>query len=159
MTSRRSILATIAALPFAAGFAQRAAAAPGKFPVAYPDAVWKQRLGADAYYVLRQSGTERAGTSPLNGEHSAGTFACKGCALPLFSSRTKYDSGTGWPSFWQALPGVAQSPGSRLSMFGIEVHCARCGGHLGHIFDDGPKPTGKRYCINGVALTFTPAKA
>ncbi|MCW3836457.1 peptide-methionine (R)-S-oxide reductase MsrB [Sphingomonas canadensis] len=122
------------------------------------DAEWRSRLSPEAYRVLRQAGTERPYTSPLNKEHRAGTFLCAGCALPLYSSRTKFDSGTGWPSFWQPLANavVTRTDGS-LGMRRTEVLCRRCGGHLGHVFDDGPQPTGKRYCMNGVALTFRPA--
>ncbi len=160
MIDRRLLLTGLAALPFAASLAPRAFAATGRFEVSYPDAVWKQRLAPEAYYVLRQEGTERAFTSPLNDEHRAGTFACKGCALPLFSSKTKFDSGTGWPSFYAPLKNaVAKSTDTSLLMVRDEIHCRRCGGHLGHVFDDGPKPTGLRYCMNGVAMTFTPAKA
>ena len=110
--------------------------------------------------MLRQESTERPGSSPLLKEHRPGTFACAGCNLPNFSSKTKFDSGTGWPSFWQPLAGaVGESKDSTLGFTRTEVHCARCGGHLGHVFDDGPKPTGLRYCMNGVALKFMPAAA
>ena len=116
---------------------------------------WKKRLSPEAYKVLRDEGTERAGTSPLNAEKRDGIFACAGCGLPLFSSAAKYDSGTGWPSFWKALPNaIATSSDMSWGMVRVEEHCRRCGGHLGHIFDDGPKPTGKRHCINGLSLTF-----
>jgi peptide-methionine (R)-S-oxide reductase len=122
-------------------------------------AQWKARLSPAAFHVLREEGTERAFTSPLLGEHRAGNFTCGGCALPVYSSKTKYDSGTGWPSFWAAIPNaVATKDDNSLGMGRTEVHCRRCGGHLGHVFDDGPKPTGKRHCINGVALNFTPAR-
>ena len=122
---------------------------------ALPDAEWRRRLSGPAYAVLRQQATEAPFTSPLLHEHRAGTFTCAGCALPLFSSATKYDSGTGWPSFWQPLPGAIATRADReLFMERTEVHCRRCAGHLGHVFDDGPKPTGLRYCMNGVALGF-----
>jgi peptide-methionine (R)-S-oxide reductase len=115
-------------------------------------------LSPEQFYVLRQHGTERAGTSPLDKEHRTGTFACAGCDLPLFLSTTKYDSGTGWPSFWAPIEGAIGTSEDR-SFFAVrtEVHCRRCGGHLGHVFDDGPPPTGLRYCMNGVALVFVPA--
>ena len=121
------------------------------------DAEWRQRLTPEQYYVLRKQGTERAGTSPLNYEKRKGTFACAGCDLPLFSSDTKFESGTGWPSFWQPLPNAVGTTTDRsFFMTRTEVHCSRCEGHLGHVFDDGPRPTGLRYCMNGVALKFEP---
>ena len=137
-----------------------AATSPAKehFEVEMTDDQWKAKLSPQAYAVLRHEGTETPFTSPLNSEHRKGTFSCAGCALALFSSDTKFDSGTGWPSFWQPLPhAVNQRVDTTLGMSRDEVHCRRCGGHLGHVFDDGPKPTGLRYCMNGVALAFTPA--
>ncbi|SFP89639.1 peptide-methionine (R)-S-oxide reductase MsrB [Sphingomonas rubra] len=134
------------------------AQAAERFPVTKPDAEWRRQLGTAAYDVLRHEGTERPGSSPLNDEHRAGTFACKGCAQPLFSSRTKFDSGTGWPSFYAPLANAVGTRTDRsMFMARTEVHCDRCGGHLGHVFDDGPRPTGKRYCMNGVAMTFRKA--
>ena len=119
------------------------------------DADWRKRLSPQAFDVLRKHGTERAGTSPLNHEKRKGTFACAGCDLPLFASDTKFESGTGWPSFYQPLEGaVGTSEDSSFFMKRIEVHCSKCGGHLGHVFDDGPRPTGQRYCMNGVAMDF-----
>ncbi|MEA3542556.1 MAG: peptide-methionine (R)-S-oxide reductase MsrB [Pseudomonadota bacterium] len=135
---------------------------PGSAQAAYPyrltDAQWRRKLSPWAYKVLRQEATEHPYSSPLNKEHRAGVFACAGCGQQLFSSRTKFDSGTGWPSFWAPLPrAVGTNRDVALGYPRTEVHCARCGGHLGHVFDDGPRPTGKRYCINGVALSFQPA--
>ena len=119
------------------------------------DMDWRQRLTADQYMILRHHGTERPGSSPLNKEKRKGTFACAGCDLPLFSSDTKFESGTGWPSFYQPLANAVETRTDRsLFMTRTEVHCSRCLGHLGHVFDDGPKPTGLRYCMNGVALKF-----
>lgn len=124
------------------------------------DMDWRQRLTANQYMVLRQHGTERAGSSPLNKEKRKGTFTCAGCDLPLFSSDTKFESGTGWPSFYQPLANAVETKTDRsFFMTRTEVHCARCLGHLGHVFDDGPPPTGLRYCMNGVALKFVPEAA
>ena len=119
------------------------------------DAEWRKRLSPTQYDVLRKHGTERPGTSPLNHEKRKGIFACAGCDLPLCSSDTKFESGTGWPSFYQPLPDAIETTSDRsLFMVRTEVHCKRCLGHLGHVFDDGPKPTGLRYCMNGVALNY-----
>ena len=131
-----------------------------KFEITKTDAQWKKQLSADQYYVLRNEGTERPFSSPLDKEKRAGTFICAGCQLPLFSSTTKYDSGTGWPSFYAPLPKAVGTSTDRLLGYArVEVHCSRCGGHLGHVFDDGPKPTGKRYCMNGDAMLFRVSKA
>jgi peptide-methionine (R)-S-oxide reductase len=132
-------------------------AAPADFEVEKSDEEWRRLLTPAQYDVLRKHGTERAGTSPLNKEKRKGAFACAGCDLPLFSSETKFESGTGWPSFWKPLPNaIGTSVDKAFFMTRTEVHCRRCGGHLGHVFEDGPKPTGLRYCMNGVALKFTP---
>jgi peptide-methionine (R)-S-oxide reductase len=128
------------------------------FQVTHSAQDWRRMLGAERYAVLREAHTERPGSSPLLKEHRHGVFACAGCALPLFASATKFESGTGWPSFWQALPNaVAKRTDRAFGMERTEILCRRCGGHLGHLFDDGPKPTGLRYCMNGLALTFRPA--
>ncbi|MFZ1415394.1 MAG: peptide-methionine (R)-S-oxide reductase MsrB [Defluviicoccus sp.] len=130
----------------------------GPFEITRSEAEWRKLLSPEQFYILREHGTERAGTSPLDKEHRTGTFACAGCELPLFQSTTKYDSGTGWPSFWAPIEGAIGTSEDR-SFFSVrtEVHCRRCGGHLGHVFDDGPPPTGLRYCMNGAALVFVPA--
>lgn len=128
------------------------------FPVQYSRAEWKKRLTPEQFRILREEGTERPYSSPLNAEKRKGTFVCAADGNRLFSSATKYDSGTGWPSFWKPLPGaIGTSTDYKLGYPRTEVHCARCGGHLGHVFNDGPKPTGKRYCMNGDAMTFIPA--
>lgn len=122
-----------------------------------PDEEWRKRLDPEAYQVLRHEGTEYAGTSPLNDEKRSGTYVCAGCDTPLFKSEMKFNSGTGWPSFFTTLPGVFEtSTDHKLLMPRTEYHCARCGGHHGHVFKDGPQPTGLRYCNNGVALKFIP---
>ena len=121
---------------------------------------WRSRLSPEQYYVLRRRGTERSGSSPLNSEHRRGTFLCAGCDLPVFRSQDKFESGTGWPSFVRPIRGaVGTRPDNTLFMTRTEVHCRRCGGHLGHVFDDGPPPTGQRWCMNGAALKFVPARA
>ncbi|MCB4822469.1 peptide-methionine (R)-S-oxide reductase MsrB [Roseicella aerolata] len=131
----------------------------GHYPVERPDAEWRRELSPEAYRVLRQHGTERPGTSPLNREKRPGTFVCAGCGQPLFDAATKYESGTGWPSFWQPLEGgVGTTTDRSFFMVRTEVHCANCGGHLGHVFPDGPPPTGQRYCMNGAAMRFEAAE-
>ena len=140
------------------GTAAEAAQPPRSYEVTHTDAEWRKLLTSEQYNVLRKAGTERPFSSPLDKEKRAGVFSCAGCALPLFSSKTKFNSGTGWPSFWQPLDkAVDEDVDTTFGMRRVEVLCHRCGGHLGHVFDDGPKPTGLRYCMNGVALTFTPA--
>ena len=127
------------------------------FPVEKTNAEWEEKLSPSQFHVLREHGTERAGSSPLDKEYGPGTYRCAGCGLPLFSSETKFDSGTGWPSFYAPLDNaVREDTDYTFGMIREEVHCRRCGGHLGHVFDDGPPPTGKRYCMNGVALKFVP---
>jgi len=131
------------------------ASADVQFAVTHTDAEWRKLLTAAQYDVLRNAGTEAPYSSPLNDEHRRGVFSCAGCALHLYSSDTKFDSGTGWPSFWKALDNaVLERPDTSLGMMRTEVLCSKCGGHLGHVFNDGPQPTGLRYCMNGVAMTF-----
>ena len=158
--TRRHLLALLSAI----GLAPRGAIAQGPATKAdalnLTDAQWKQRLSPAQYAVLRQAGTERAGTSPLNAERRKGQYHCAGCGTPLFTSEMKYDSGTGWPSFYTSLPGVFVVESGTLSFFsGAEYHCAKCGGHHGHVFNDGPAPSGKRYCNNGVVLSFVASAA
>ncbi|MDR3465365.1 MAG: peptide-methionine (R)-S-oxide reductase MsrB [Xanthobacteraceae bacterium] len=167
MIQRRVLLASAAGLSFIAafrGWRKGTAAAAGQptetFEVQKSDEEWRRQLTPAQYDILRDHGTERPYSSPLNKEHRKGTFACAGCALPLFASETKFDSGTGWPSFYQPLAGAVGTTEDRtFAMKRTEVHCHRCGGHLGHVFDDGPKPTGLRYCMNGLSLTFKPSDA
>ena len=130
-----------------------------EYPVSLSEEEWRARLSPDAFRVLRGHGTERPGTSPLNAEKRDGRFHCAGCGAPLFEAETKYESCSGWPSFWAPLDGgVATTTDRSHGMLRTEVHCARCGGHLGHVFPDGPEPTGQRFCMNGVALTFQPTE-
>lgn len=146
---RRRFLATVAALALASPLRAET------FEITLSEAEWRAKLSDMQYRVLREAETERAGSSPLNDEHRKGTFLCAGCDLPVYSSVSKFDSGTGWPSFFQPLDGaVGTKDDSSLFATRTEVHCRRCGGHLGHVFEDGPKPTGLRYCMNGAALKF-----
>jgi peptide-methionine (R)-S-oxide reductase len=131
--------------------------ATSKFEITKTEDEWRKQLTPEQFYVLRKHGTERAGSSPLDKQYGAGTFACAGCDLPVFSSSTKFDSRTGWPSFYAPLDNaIGTSVDRTLFLSRTEVHCRRCGGHLGHVFNDGPQPTGLRYCMNGVAMKFVP---
>lgn len=164
LTRRRILLGTATLGVLAGGVSllnSTAAGAPstpsGTFEVSHTDAEWRQLLTPQQYSVLRTASTETPFSSPLNDEHRSGIFGCAGCARDLFSSTTKFDSGTGWPSFWKALDNaVLERQDDSEGMSRTEVLCSRCGGHLGHVFDDGPQPTGLRYCMNGVALGFRP---
>ncbi len=149
---RRSFLTAVAALMVARPLSAES------FEITLTEAEWRARLSDAQFRVLREEDTEPSGSSPLDREKRSGTFACAGCDLPLFSSSTKFDSGTGWPSFYQPLKGAVATK-SDVGLLGVrlEVHCRRCGGHLGHVFDDGPQPTGLRYCMNGVAMKFVAA--
>jgi peptide-methionine (R)-S-oxide reductase len=134
------------------------ARAEGNFEVTRTEAEWRAMLTEAEYAVMREESTERAGSSPLDKNYADGTYLCRGCDQPLYASETKYDSGTGWPSFWQAMDGaIGTKPDRSFFALRAECHCSRCGSHLGHIFDDGPAPTGKRHCLNGVSLKFRPA--
>ncbi|MFZ1019000.1 MAG: peptide-methionine (R)-S-oxide reductase MsrB [Candidatus Cybelea sp.] len=154
---RAEFLTTAATLAFA-GCVARGSAAQQAYGVTHSDSQWRALLGDDRYYILRQGGTEPAFSSPLIAEKRTGIYRCAGCALALFSSKTKYDSGDGWPSFWDVLPRATRTQSDYVLVAErTEVHCGQCGGHLGHIFDDGPAPTHLRYCIDGLALRFVAA--
>lgn len=156
--NRRTLILTAAALPLAGGLTtRRSDAAQGDFEVTRTEAEWRALLSPQEYRVMREEGTERAGSSPLDKLYDPGIYHCRGCDQALYSSEAKFDSGTGWPSFWQALPDAVETkPDRKLIFVRTEVHCDRCGSHLGHVFDDGPPPTGKRHCLNGVSLVFKP---
>jgi peptide-methionine (R)-S-oxide reductase len=159
MIDRRVLLSSVAAIAAFAGFKglSSEAEAAEKFEIEKTAEEWKRQLTPEQYYILREQGTERPYSSPLNKEKRKGIFACAGCDLPLFSSETKFESGTGWPSFYDHLPNaIGKTVDRSFMMVRTEVHCRRCGGHLGHVFEDGPKPTGLRYCMDGVAMTFKP---
>lgn len=158
ISRRRFGLLLAAGSSVALAIVNRSVSAAEMFEVTKTEAEWKKLLTPAAFATLRQEATESPFTSPLLEEHRKGTFTCAGCDLPLYASETKFDSGTGWPSFFDHLPnGIGQKEDNTLFTGRTEVHCHRCGGHLGHVFDDGPKPTGLRYCMNGVALKFVPA--
>jgi peptide-methionine (R)-S-oxide reductase len=151
-------ISTASALFFSSRKSESIAKTLGKFEVSKTEAQWRKILTPAQFEVLRKEGTERAGSSPLTDEHRAGKFACAGCNLPLFTSATKFESGTGWPSFYAPIANaIKTSVDNSFGSTRTEVHCRRCGGHLGHVFDDGPKPTGLRYCMNGISMKFIPA--
>jgi peptide-methionine (R)-S-oxide reductase len=161
MIGRRELigLAGVGVAAVLLGSTSTLAVSAGKFPVSHTPADWRRLLGSERYAVLREAATERPFSSPLLNEHRKGFFDCAGCGLPVFGSATKFDSGTGWPSFFRALPNAIVTRSDRTLGFArTEVLCRRCGGHLGHVFDDGPKPTGLRYCMNGLALKFVAAR-
>ena len=152
-----SLVALIAGCYRGAGAAGGEGAVAETFEVNRSPDEWRRLLTAEQFRVLREEGTERAGSSPLNAEKRTGTYQCAGCALPVYASATKFESGTGWPSFYQPIDGAVRTkPDPGLFGTRTEVHCRRCGGHLGHVFEDGPAPTGLRYCMNGAAMTFVP---
>ena len=158
---KNTVAAITAAIGGSAVIGARSKAEAKSYPVSMTEDQWRKRLGPDQFSVLRQEGTERPFTSPLNENKKSGLYACAGCDTPAYSSANKFDSGTGWPSFWAPLSASAIGTKSdrKLLYARTEVHCSTCGGHFGHIFDDGPKPTGKRHCLNGVALKFMPGAA
>ncbi len=159
-TGAAAVLAFDAATRWTGAGAQAAAGAEGSFEITKTPEEWRAILSEAQFAVLREESTERPFTSALNEEKRAGTYHCAGCDLPLYASEAKFDSGTGWPSFYEPLPNaVGTKEDNSLFSTRTEVHCRRCGGHLGHVFDDGPKPTGLRYCMNGVSLTFRPKTA
>lgn len=158
MMNRRTFLASSAVAAGAFAVSPNAFAATSNFEVTRTDAQWRAMLSDLEYKVMRREGTERAGSSPLDKVYDDGTYHCRGCDLALYPSDTKYDSGTGWPSFWEPLDNAVRTkPDRKLLRVRTEVHCRRCGSHLGHIFNDGPQPTGKRHCLNGVSLVFKAA--